>query len=208
MIELKRIARWARLYEDQQSVEPRRPVDVPETGITAKQRKAVLERDDFQGQLPVWVEDRTVRGYCSDPPSCPESQLHVHHVEPRSWLSYHNHTERNLREEINDPRNILTVASCIHVGVCRQRRIDDHEKYVEGKYPVIHEDTELATRTYQGYRTLEGVKISTFTECEERRHEAITNGKPYWNTEYDQVAREIAEDRTHKAAWVFPKLSR
>lgn len=80
--------------------------------LTAKQRKAILERDDNTSQMRHYSEEKGWHkgGYCEDEgEGC--TDLHVHHIKPQ-------------RSGGNDePENLITLFACEHVGVCKQEKI-------------------------------------------------------------------------------------
>lgn len=165
--------------------------------ITEKQRHLILDRDDHTSQLLHYNEEKGWHrgGYCGE--GC--DSLHVHHIEPVRIGRLRGKT----REEIDDPRNLITTFKCEHVGICDKRRIGRNEKYVSPSLetPVIHEDVQYATMNYKGKS-----KYTSFDVMIELRGEAIQEGSSYWNRDWDSMMRGIAEERTQCAAcrgWKF-----
>lgn len=178
----------------------RLPITPP---ITKNQRKAILERDNHTSQMRHYSEEKGwhTGGYCEE--GC--DNLHVHHISPRRIESDKGKT----REQVNDPRNLITLYQCEHVGICRDRKMEDREKYVpewirdDNFEPMVeHPDVTYATRTYDG-------SPRSFQHMIELRNEAIALGKKYWQDEHDVELRETAEERTACTAcagWHFPEV--
>ena len=78
--------------------------------LTAKLRKAILERDNFTSQIRTYTEEDgwTNRGYCEDDSTC--AHLEVHHISPRGQGGG------------NVPENLITLFKCQHVGYCPSGR--------------------------------------------------------------------------------------
>ena len=88
--------------------------------LTEKQRKAILERDDHTSQLLHYSEEEGFHrgGYCGDETWKTCSNLHVHHIRPQGV----DKDAGLSREDRDDPRNLITLFKCEHVGIC-----DDHK---------------------------------------------------------------------------------
>jgi hypothetical protein len=99
------------------------------------------------------------------------------------------------REERDDPRNLLTTASCLHIGVCSNRKIDGHEKYVEldGERIVLHEDIQWAFKNYEGI-----ARYTSFDLVFEVRDDLIREGKieDVYNFDWNGMMLETADERT------------
>lgn len=82
--------------------------------LTKRQREAILERDDNQGQMRHYNERDGwhTGGYCDDPSSC--THLNVHHIS----------TQRNGGND--DPKNLITIYECEHNGRCPEGKVVSH----------------------------------------------------------------------------------
>lgn len=164
------------------------------SGFTDRQRQAILERDEYQGQMRHYNEDRGwfTGGYCDVPLSC--QSLHVHHIVPQRILSAQGYT----REEINDPTNLITLYSCEHTGQC------PHGKCVDpGSDYVVHPDVITAMHEYGA------LKGQAFENMAALRNQMIEEGIEYWNTDHDAEMSETAIERTINASshgWHYPGL--
>jgi len=89
------------------------------TSLTRGQRAAILDRDGHMSQMQHYNEEQGFfkGGLCTDGQKGNCDNLHVHHLTPKRLLQ---HAPRDV---INDPTNLITLAQCDHVGVCRDRKI-------------------------------------------------------------------------------------
>jgi hypothetical protein len=166
------------------------------TGFTDRQRQAILERDNFQGQMRHYSEDRGwfTGGYCDVPLSC--QSLHVHHITPQRILS----SQGFSREQINSPENLITLYSCEHTGQCPHGvRIDPESNF------VVHPDVIVAMHEYGA------LKGQAFENMASARNQMIEEGIDYWNTDHDAEMYETAVERTNQAVcngWHYPGIGR
>lgn len=98
------------------------------------------------------------------------NEVHVHHIVPYSWASRRLGWEA---EEINNPYNLITL--------CK----DHHFAYVHG--------TDMRD-IFQQYRDNRQAYQIMF----ERRRRLTDQGIPYWDTQWDDVFKRIAEGRTDR----------
>jgi hypothetical protein len=76
--------------------------------LNSRERKAIRHgRDENQPQLPLYDEKLgwNLLGYCAEPKDC--NHLEVNHIT--------NQSDGGVDD---DPRNLITIPKCIHVGVC------------------------------------------------------------------------------------------
>jgi len=83
--------------------------------LTKRQREAILDRDDHTSQMRTYSEEKGwhLASYCDNPEDC--NDLQVHHIKPRRKCK--------TQEEADNPRNLITLFSCLHTGICKKRRI-------------------------------------------------------------------------------------
>jgi len=154
--------------------------------LTHRQRKAILERDDYQSQMRHYSEEK---GWHT---SGDDKNLQVHHVTPQGWA------KRVLNwpdDKIDSPRNLITVSEREHVG----RRYDG--TLTGDKDFVIHPDTRQAFREHR-----KGNK-GAFKDMVEGRKAKVDQGDKYWNTDHDVEMKQTAIERTDNAAirgWKWP----
>ena len=86
---------------------------VANMALSKRQRDAILNRDDHQSQLRTYSEEKGWHNgtHCINPEN-PCTSLHVHHIIPQRMGGK------------DSPENLITVPECIHVGRCRDNRID------------------------------------------------------------------------------------
>ena len=157
--------------------------------ITRKFRLHILERDEHVSQLRHYSEERGWHkgGYCrlGEEGKCPH--LHIHHIYPQRQAVYEGWSEK----QIHDPENLLTVASCVHVGKCPSGFIRDGLRggRYTNKHFVIHPDIRQASMDYRGSR-------STFKRVFKERDKKIRNGEIYWCDAHDVEMKETAIERS------------
>jgi HNH endonuclease len=98
------------------------------------------------------------------------TEVHVHHIVPYSWAA------RRLLwtpEEINNPYNLITL--------CKNH----HFAYVHG--------TDMRD-IFQKYRD----NKDAYREMFARRRKLTDEGIPYWDTQWDDIFKRIAEGRTDR----------
>ena len=98
------------------------------------------------------------------------TQVHVHHIVPYSWASRRLGWEP---EDINSPYNLISLCKDHHFG------------FVHG--------TDMRD-IFQQYRD----NNQAFQIMFERRRRLTDQGIPYWDTQWDDVFKQIAEGRTDR----------
>lgn len=128
-----------------------------------------------------WVRDRD-DNRCNFPVSHTESsysrcgrrrlftEVHIHHIVPYSWAARRLGWEP---ESINSPTNLITL--------CKEH----HFAYVHG--------TDMRD-IFERYRDNKQAYQIMF----ERRRQLTDQGIPYWDTQWDELFRLIAEGRTER----------
>lgn len=163
-------------------------------GFTDRQRRAILERDNYQGQMRHYdeVQGWHTGGYCPEWQSC--DSVHVHHITPQRVANINGWS----REDINDPDNLITLYSCEHTGQCPRRYpIDPYNHF------VVHPDVIEAMHEYPM------LKGQAFENMGAKRDELLSQGIAYWNTDHDAEMYETAVERTILAesqGWHYPLL--
>lgn len=149
------------------------------TALSKKQRQAILERDEYQCQFPVYDEDRGFHA-CGR-----KGRLEVHHLRPQRQGKSEGMTE----EELDRPENLLTL--CYY----------HHQVF-------IHPDMEEARKDY-GRQKRRGIKKpDSFKRAFQERDRKVRNGEVYWNDDWDEAMKEVAKERTDNAiirGWKFPQ---
>lgn len=80
--------------------------------LSKRERESIRDgRDKGKPQLPLYDENTgwALLGYCAQPLDC--NSLEVNHI-----------VNQNDGGD-DDPRNLLTIPKCIHVGVCPDKKI-------------------------------------------------------------------------------------
>lgn len=133
-------------------------------------------------------------GYCGEESkNCPH--LHCHHIKP--------HRTNNGASE--NPRNLITLSSCEHNGICPSRKIRGGlkgGKYTDDrKHFTVHPDIRDATMNYKG-------SGNVFQEVFKKREEKLKRGEKYWNTDHDVEMKQTARERSITGLWKFPSVRR
>lgn len=152
---------------------------------TRKIREKIISRDDGVSQLRKYSEEKgwyRHGGYCADPDTC--NSLHVHHIKPQRTGGNSN------------PKNLITLGSCQHVGRCPEERIlPEHQhdrgkpgKWVSEKEFVVHPDMREALMNYRPDKK--------FDHVFERRDKLVDKGVIYWNDIHDDEMKDTARQRS------------
>ena len=167
--------------------------------LSKSQREAILKRDDYQSQMRHYTEEKGwhTGGYCEDGgEGC--TNLEVHHIKPRRTCE--------TQEEADNARNLITLYSCEHTGVCKDRKMKEGGgKYTDSQHhTTINSDMRDARKNYKGRGG------NTFAETFRRRNEMLERDKniKYWDHDHDIEMRETAEERTVINAikgWFMPR---
>lgn len=172
--------------------------------LSERERRAILNRDGHKSRMLHYSEERGwhTGGYCGD--GC--DKLEVHHICPDRV----GKSEGKKPEQINSASNLVTLYKCEHAGVCPERKVELRGKFVTPTIdtPVIHEDTLWAFQNYEGKTQFNGVKgLTSFDIMIQLRDQSVDEGEVYWNDDWDDMLREIAETTTRCAAaagWRYP----
>lgn len=171
---------------------------VDRLNFTRKQRNAILERDGNDSQFRHYTEEKGfhTRGYCKTPKE-PCDHLEVHHIKPRRVGGD------------ADPRNLVTVSKCEHVGICPSGRLSVGKyttyngerrlrpgKYVNDRNFVIHPDMEESFKNYDGTR-------DPFQTVFDERAEEVRRGEIFWRDGHDIELKETAEEKTMTPGWKY-----
>lgn len=165
--------------------------------LTERQRNAILERDGHTSQMKHYSEVLGFYrgGYCIDDSWEECTSLQVHHIQPQRYM----YREGATREEVDDPKNLITLFECEHNGTCKFRKLDDDPQQF-----VVHPDMAHARRLYRELGK-EAYQIAF-----DHREELLEAGEPYWETDHDLELFETASELTDNAVingWVFPEVN-
>lgn len=79
--------------------------------LSEKERRIILDRDNRKPQLPIFQDDEVIYGYCDRPQQCPHLEV--------------NHIVNQADGGTDDPKNLITIPKCVHVGICPSGLIKD-----------------------------------------------------------------------------------
>lgn len=157
-------------------------------GIKESQRQAILERDGYQSQMRHYSEEQ---GWFTFTPE--GVKLNIHHIIP---TRYAQEVLGWQPEQINDPRNLITLTQEEHIG----RRSHEPGCVDPTIDFVVHPDIIGAFEHYGGDR-------QSFQSVFDQRDIMCQQGQIYWNTDHDVELTQTAELNTLMAAmqgWKYP----
>lgn len=177
---------WKRAFDPDFDVE-NQEVET-KTGLTKKQRdwaRRVYDRDGDGLAECFWLLYSEKRGwYFCESRSC-KKNIQIHHIIPQGF------SKRVLESDPDRPRNLIAIGAHHHIGLGYGGALDWRNELV----PVIHPDMEYARRNYRsmGKRSYEMVFAGRRTQT--------SKYDTYWNTDFDSMLQQIAEE------WVGKYLS-
>ena len=144
-------------------------------GLGVSQRKWVLKRDGYRCQHETYEDVMGGWEQCEE-----TTDLHVHHIHPRRWMSQHYPWV-----DPNRPHNLITLCKNHHMGE-------------DGVHPEM-------SRALEEYRS--GDKLAFNSMSQMHRHMA-EHGEGYWDTKHDLQYVKRAKTQTTKFKEKFPEMRR
>ncbi len=165
---------WLHAFDPRYDVE-NPPSDV-KTGFTTKQKRWIKNAyNTVMGEyfcvFPLYSEEN---GWTQ----CKNTQeLQIHHITPQGY------SKRILSEDPDRPDNACPLCVMHHNGTGYTGSLDHHNDLV----PILHPDMEWARRNYHKYNK------ESYQLVFKGRKERTNKGEIYWNPDWDNALREIAE---------------
>ena len=154
---------------------------ISQCGITRRQRRWVINRDDGHCQQPTETGGGRLEPCTLDE----DDGLEVHHVKPSRWAKMLGLDQDN---EVDRPENLITL--------CKEHHHD------------VHPDIPRALSDYGKQKKAGVEKPTSFFDTFKKRNEQVERGEKYWEDENDEAFSEIARNRTDEADTPYPPRNR